>query len=281
MKKVIALLALFCMAVYAQDTFTDPRDGKKYKSAKIGKQTWMAQNLDYHGEDGFLGLCYGDEPKKKIKKPENCKKYGRLYDWNEAIKACPKGWHLPSNKEWQTLVDFAGGDDVAGKKLKAKNGWQEHDFLESYKSSGIYRKNGLLLEGELKSEEELERELQADLSKKNVSYKRNSKSPKCKWTEEEIDNRGRVMVKEHDKCTTDEYSFSALPGGCGDGNSGGFFDVSKFGFWWSATEGLKDPTCHSSDGDAACGCDMSYEYEGASCRERVKFLLFSVRCVKD
>jgi len=268
MKKVIALLALFCIAAYAQDTFTDPRDGKNYKTVKIGSQTWMAQNLDYHGEDGYLGLCYGDEPQKKIKKPENCKKYGRLYDWNEAIKTCPKGWHLPSNKEWQTLVDFAGGDDVAGKKLKAKNGWKEHDFFESYKS-------------DKELEQRLKQGAQADLSKKNISYKRNSKSPKCKWTEEEIDNRGRIKVTEHDKCTTDEYSFSASPSGWGDGNSGGFYNVGDSGLWWSATEALKDPTCHSSDGDAACRCGMNNDDEGASCREQVKFLLLSVRCVKD
>ena len=99
--------------------------GKKYKMARIGNQTWITQNLDYAGEDGYLGLCYGDEPKKKIRKPKNCQKYGRLYDWDEARKVCPKGWHLPTDKEWQELVDFAGGDEVAGKKLKAKSGWEE------------------------------------------------------------------------------------------------------------------------------------------------------------
>jgi len=118
---VLAIAMATC--AFAQGTFTDSRDGKKYKTVEIGSQIWMAQNLDYHGEDGFLGLCYGDVPKNKIRKPENCKKYGRLYDWEEALKACPSGWHLPSYEEWQTLVDFAGGDKVAGKKLKAKNGW--------------------------------------------------------------------------------------------------------------------------------------------------------------
>jgi len=125
MKKIITLLALFSIAAFTQQqgTFTDSRDGKEYRTVKIGEQTWMAQNLDYHGDDGNFGLCYEDEPKRKIRNPENCEKYGRLYDWNEAMKACPEGWHLPSYKEWQILWIFAGGDHIAGKKLKAKNGW--------------------------------------------------------------------------------------------------------------------------------------------------------------
>ena len=251
MKKVIALLALFCMAACAQNTFTDPRDSKKYKTAKIGKQTWMAQNLDYHGEDGYLGLCYGDEPKKKIRKPENCEKYGRLYDWNEAKKACPKGWHLSSDKEWTELMDFLASnkkdvryehieeDEIgllegysnAGKYLKAKSGWGKYDF------SG-----------------------------------KNPKAPKCKWTEEEIDNRGRAKVTEHDYCVTDEYGFSALPGGAGN-SDGGFDFVGNSGFWWSATE-----------------YDSGYAYDrfmfyNRSYVIRISDLkstnLYSVRCLKD
>jgi len=110
------LLALFCVAACVQQkgTFTDPRDGKKYKTVKIGKQTWMAENLNYATEGS---KCYDNEP-------ENCKKFGRLYNWDEAMKACPVGWHLPSEKEWEILSDFVGIN--SGEKLKAKSGWQNN-----------------------------------------------------------------------------------------------------------------------------------------------------------
>ena len=96
-------------------SFTDSRDKKKYGTIKIGTQTWMSENLNY--EAG--GKCYGNEP-------ANCTKYGSLYNWETALSVCPSGWHLPSKDEWQTLVDFAGGDKVAGKKFKARSGWESN-----------------------------------------------------------------------------------------------------------------------------------------------------------
>jgi hypothetical protein len=98
-------------------TFSDSRDGRKYGTIEIGHQIWLSENLGYEAEGG---KCYGNEP-------ANCQKYGRLYNWNTALKVCPKGWHLPSDDEWQELVDFAGGKDVAGTKLKAKSGWNGTD----------------------------------------------------------------------------------------------------------------------------------------------------------
>jgi uncharacterized protein (TIGR02145 family) len=96
-----------------REKFTDPRDGKVYRTVKIGEQIWMAQNLNYEADGS---VCSENDP-------ANGEKYGRLYNWETAKKACPPGWHLPSKEEWKTLVDFAGGKKIAGKKLKAANGW--------------------------------------------------------------------------------------------------------------------------------------------------------------
>jgi len=89
--------------------FIDSRDEKKYGSVKIGTHTWFAENLNYEADGS---KCYGNDP-------ANCKKYGRLYDWKTALNACPKGWHLPGDAEWQAFAN----KDFAGKRLKAKSGW--------------------------------------------------------------------------------------------------------------------------------------------------------------
>jgi uncharacterized protein (TIGR02145 family) len=127
MKKAIMLLILFCVVVLAQqrDTFTDSRDKKKYKTTKIGKRTWMAENLNFEARGS---KCYNGNA-------SNCNKYGRLYDWYTAKKSCPKGWRLPSNADWDNLVRYADGDEgteapydseTAGKQLKAKSGWNDY-----------------------------------------------------------------------------------------------------------------------------------------------------------
>ena len=118
MKKATIALLLICGAVFAQQkgSFTDTRDKKTYKTVKIGEQTWMAKNLNY---DAKGSKCYDN-------KPANCEKYGRLYDWETALKACPYGWHLPDNDEWDVLIAIVGGKEVAGKKLKAKSGWKDN-----------------------------------------------------------------------------------------------------------------------------------------------------------
>ena len=104
-------------------TFTDTRDKKTYKTVKIGSQVWMAENLNYAAED-LYSCCYGDDDSPDS---PNCKKYGRLYDWNVAMKVCPSGWHLPSNKEWDILVNSVGADKVAGKKLKSASDWNDYE----------------------------------------------------------------------------------------------------------------------------------------------------------
>ena len=44
--------------------------------------------------------------------------YGVLYNWPAAMDACPDGWHLPSQDEWNILADTLGGTSVAGGSLK-------------------------------------------------------------------------------------------------------------------------------------------------------------------
>jgi len=116
------LLLLLTVATYAQTSLYDERDGKTYKTVKIGEQIWMAENLNYNAEGS---KCYDN-------KPENCVKYGRMYDWETAMKSCPKGWHLPSKEEWKILITAVGGEKTAGEKLKAKSGWDDYKPIGSF-----------------------------------------------------------------------------------------------------------------------------------------------------
>ncbi len=122
MKKliIIALLMLsFDAVIDAQSTtLNDDRDGKTYSTVIIGDKTWMAENLDFDAGEG--SWAYGDDA-------ENTKVYGRLYNWEIATTACPTGWHLSTDEEWDKLVISLGGALASGSKLKEKGTehWQE------------------------------------------------------------------------------------------------------------------------------------------------------------
>jgi uncharacterized protein (TIGR02145 family) len=73
---------------------------------KDGKN-WMTQNLNYKTPESW---CYQD-------KDANCAKYGRYYSFDMANKACPSGWHLPSDQEWDNLIKAYGGGGPAYKAL--------------------------------------------------------------------------------------------------------------------------------------------------------------------
>jgi uncharacterized protein (TIGR02145 family) len=177
-------------------TMTDERDGKVYRTVKIGDQIWMAENLDFDpgqggsGEDKYdWSWCFDNDPKK-------CDVAGRLYTWAAAIDSvklandanapqvcgygrkcnlpakvqgvCPPDWHLPTQAEWDTL--FLSVGIPVGKALKSQSGW----FVIN---SGNFFFNG----------------------------------------------NG-----------TDEFGFCALPVGWGDRE--GFHDASHFAEFWSSTE---------------------------------------------
>jgi len=97
-------------------TMTDSRDGQVYKTVKIGSQVWMAENLNYKTPESY---AYDDNE-------NNREKYGLLYTWEAANKACPVDWHIPSYLEWQVLIDLYGGDKIAGKKLISTLNWKDY-----------------------------------------------------------------------------------------------------------------------------------------------------------
>ena len=105
-------------------TMRDLRDDMVYKVVRIGGQVWMAENLKTGtGNDGTLITMRCDTSVD----PDFCARYGGLYTWEDAKKACPTGWHLPSEDEWRGMVkEIDAENKVAGKKLKSKN-WNGSD----------------------------------------------------------------------------------------------------------------------------------------------------------
>ncbi|MCF0222266.1 MAG: fibrobacter succinogenes major paralogous domain-containing protein [Fibrobacter sp.] len=129
--------------------FKDSRDDQVYRAVKIGKQLWMAENLNYDpgdvsklGKDAWSG-CYaeGEKDVAADSSDKNCTIYGRLYTWEVAMNngdcafgseckpngvtqgICPDGWHIPDVDEWETLWLAVGGASTAGTKLKSTSGW--------------------------------------------------------------------------------------------------------------------------------------------------------------
>lgn len=116
MKRMNLLILLITLMVIvscnSEETFTDSRDNQTYKTIKIGNQYWMAENINFETESGS-GPYQDDSSLSKV--------YGRLYSWKTAREVCPDGWHLPSDEEWTEFIDYLGGENTAGGKMKTPN----------------------------------------------------------------------------------------------------------------------------------------------------------------
>lgn len=112
-------------------TVTD-QDGNIYKTIEIGNQTWMAENLrttKYRNGDP-IEIVTDRFKWEKLTTGSYCwqnnditykNNFGALYNWyavNDSRNIAPVGWHVPSDEEWKTLIDYLGGDNIAGAKMK-------------------------------------------------------------------------------------------------------------------------------------------------------------------
>lgn len=132
-------------------TMTDQRDGKIYRTTKIGNKVWMAQNLDFKGyankenEDSMLVANLKNAHICNSKKEEHCDVCGSLYNWAAAMNInestdsatsralivdphqgiCPDGWHIPSTDEFKQLITYFYDNDTdkSADMLRARQGW--------------------------------------------------------------------------------------------------------------------------------------------------------------
>ncbi len=207
------------------------------KRVTIGTQVWMVSNLNVStfrngvdipeaqddaawrkaGENKQPAWCYYD------KDPKNGLKYGKLYNWYAVVDSnglCPQGWHVPSHKEWETLVSYLG--ENAGTKMKAKSGWNKVELGGSATCPVC--------------------------SGWNAEYRRKTACHRCKDT-----RNIPAAVVYHSGDGNNLSGFTGLPGGYRD-NGGYFGYIGDDGYWWSSSENKTDNawtrSLFNSNGDA-------------------------------
>ncbi len=190
----------------------------KLDEVTIGNQVWITKNLNVYkfrngdtipqaktdaewktaGKNKQPAWCYYDND------TANGSKYGKLYKWYAVIDArglAPDGYHIPTDKEWATLVNYLGHD--AGNKMKSKSDCNSDTTERSKTCTNCV----------------------------NWSAEYRSKVPchTCKDT-----RSVSVPAKTNKDNYTNSSGFSGLPGG-GRNEDGKFYLKDEHGFWWSST----------------------------------------------
>lgn len=130
------------------------QDGNAYKTVTIGTQTWMAENLrttKYNDGTAIPNITDNSEwgtlktggycNYNNTTSVDTIATYGRLYNWHAVNtgKLAPAGWHVPTDAEWKTLIDYLGGKDIAGEKLResGKKHWDDSPYVGGINEYGF------------------------------------------------------------------------------------------------------------------------------------------------
>ena len=140
-KKYFILLFLLSFPSFITFAQVEDIDGNSYETVIIGTQEWMAENLkttEFSNGDPIANITsvtdfyYSGEPAWTYygNNISNDAIYGKLYNGLTAVdnrNCCPTGWYVPSDADWTILVDYMGGEAVAGTKLKNSTIWNGTD----------------------------------------------------------------------------------------------------------------------------------------------------------
>lgn len=102
-----------------------------YKTVTIGTQTWMAENLRVthyrNGDPIEKDSIYNNTVWNARTTGAYCEygnyasEYGKMYNGYAVMDSrglAPAGWHVATQSEWNTLIEFLGGTSVAGGAIK-------------------------------------------------------------------------------------------------------------------------------------------------------------------
>ena len=311
MKQTLLIITALMLVVGCSEPITDITDidGNTYKTVKIGRQIWMAENLkvtryrngdpipniDFQPvkdtvlvpfiqeylilEGPFKGQKWSSStpmrfPEVRFKSrtdtidwfqtkqgaycnynnnENNVETYGRLYNWytvNDKRGLAPEGWHIPTDEEWNKLVDYLGGDKKgrpAGDKLRSTGTYEPPVPVHRCTWPGGHR----LLYMDMSSKE------REELNKDKIA--------------EYVDTSG-LWKKDDALVATDESGFTALPAGCREYDDCNYYAMGTIAYFWSSTE-------HGSG--SAWNRDLYYSSRGVYRGTRDKNYGLSVRCIRD
>ena len=238
-----------------------------FETVTIGTQVWMLRNLDVSTFKNGIAIPqlqdkYDWDNAGDNKQPAWCyyNGIGKLYNWYAVIDnngLCPQGWHVPSDAEWDTLIEYLGGQNVAGSKMKAKPIIEKQ--VDYYDTGGYYDTKSC-----------------SNCYTASAEYKKIC--PVCKGTG--VVKTNKFIPKGKRKYVSEiktggwngsnESGFTGLPGGYRDRE--GFRFQGEHAYWWSST--LQE-------------YNYLYLFDDKSYAGRGFFLSFyfdyglSVRCLKD